>query len=70
MEKVAELRAAFIRSQLNRLMTEDDPYKRESAIIEFQRYLDWWGDSLSEQDRRAFAEQLLRLKRINPLPVR
>ena len=70
MEKVAELRAAFIRSQLNRLMTEHDPYKRESAISEFQRYLDWWGDSLSEQDRRAFAEQLLRLKRINPLPVR
>ena len=63
MDEVAELRAAFIRGQLNRLKTESDPYRRESGINEFHRYLEWWGDSLSEKDRRAITEQLLRLKR-------
>jgi hypothetical protein len=61
MDEVAELRAAFIKSQLDRLMREGNPLKRKTAIGEFHRYFKWWGKTLSERDRREITKQLLKL---------
>ena len=61
MDEAAELRAAFIKSQLNRLMSESDPLRRRLAVGEFHRYFKWWGDSLSKKHRREIMKQLLKL---------
>jgi len=61
MDEAAKLRAAFIKSQLKRLRKEGNRSKRKAAITEFRRYFQWWGNSLSERDRREIAKQLLKL---------
>ena len=61
MDEAAELRAGFIKRQLTRLMSESDPFKRRVAVGEFHRYFRWWGNSLSERDRREIMKQLLKL---------
>jgi len=61
MDEVAELRAAFIKSQLDRVMREGNPLKRKTAVGEFHRYFKWWGNSLSERDRREITKQFLKL---------
>ena len=61
MDEAAKLRGTFIKSQLKRLMRESDPFRRRLAVSEFHRYFKWWGDSLSEKDRREIMQQLLKL---------
>lgn len=69
MDEVAKLRVAFIKDQLARVMTEDDPFKRKLAAREFRRYLEWWGNSLSLQDRREISAQLSRLESMDSVAL-
>ena len=58
----ATLRASFIKAQLNRAMTDDDLLKWHEATRELNRYLEWWGHSLPEDDRDLIAQQLSQLQ--------
>ena len=57
MDEAAKSRATFVRSQLDRLKTQPNALKRQSAIRELRRYFDWWGESLPARDQQAIKKQ-------------
>jgi hypothetical protein len=57
-----ELRATFIKRQLEWALSKFDALRAKRLAPEFRKYLQWWGNSLPEQDRRDITERVSRLE--------
>ena len=57
-----ELRAAFIKRQLEWALSKVDTLRAKRLAPEFRRYLQWWGNSLPEPDRKVITERVSRLE--------
>jgi len=57
-----ELRATFIKRQLEWALSKFDALRAKRLAPEFRKYLQWWGNCLPEPDRRDIAERVSRLE--------
>jgi hypothetical protein len=57
-----ELRATFIKRQLEWALSKFDALRAKRLAPEFRKYLQWWGNSLPEPDRRDITERVSRLE--------
>ena len=57
-----ELRAAFIKRQLEWALSRFDALRARRLAPEFRKYLQWWGNSLPKPDRKVISARLSKLE--------
>ena len=63
-----ELRATFIKRQLEWALSKFDALRAKRLAPEFRRYLRWWGNSLSKADRKVITKGVSRLEDMSRRP--